>query len=509
MTTLSRRSFLGLKDAAENMEETMAQGVVIPAPTPSLEVHAANRLMYGPRFGDTQAIQSMGYDAFLVEQLNPTAIYDPVCDARLAQEGFVTFGENRQQLYDRRDMTYSESTRPIMETIHATWIRMIYSKRQLFERLVEFWHNHFNIYGWDYIIRSMWSDWDTLLRTHALGNFRAMLEETAKHPCMLYYLDNYISTNAGPNENYARELFELHSLGAMNYQTSGGYIDQDVYESSRCFTGWTFERSSSNAQRGEFRYDHDRHDRFIKFVLGQMIVGDQPAMKDGRDVLDLIAYHPGTARHIATKLAARFVGPTASAQLIQSTADVFYAQRFAGNQIQLTLLHLLGSEEFKNARMTKFKRPTDWVASFCRALNMDYSTDSSWSWLFDKMGMPMFAWRTPDGPPEEASAWLTSNGMLQRWNWAFRIASDWYDHDGIYYDTTGLPGNGINTPAGVAQFWMDYVTGRWLSTSTRDAVTEYVADGRSWNLPLSSSVLEEKSHFCAALCMMTPEFMMM
>jgi uncharacterized protein (DUF1800 family) len=506
---ISRRSFLSMSDPSAVMEDGMAGASPgAPAPPASLEVHAANRLMFGPRSGDISQIASMGYDAFLAEQLNPGSIDDSYCDFRLGSEGFVTFNENRQQLYDRRDIS-GENSRPIRETIHATWLRMLFSRRQLYERVVEFWHNHFSIYGWDYIIRSMWPDWDKLIRTHALGNFRAMIEATTKHPCMLYYLDNYISTNAGPNENYSRELFELHTLGAMNYQSEGGYIDQDVYETSRCFTGWTFDRGSSSATRGEFLYNHNNHDRFIKLVLGQLIMGDQPAMKDGNDVLDLIAYHPGTALHIATKLATRFIGPTASPAIIQSTADVFYANRYAANQIQLTLAHLLASEEFKNTRMTKFKRPVEWVASTCRVLFIDYTTDSTWDYLYDRMGMPMFGWRTPEGAPDEMAAWLTSNNLMQRWNWIFRIASWWYDDDGLLVPTDGLKPDGINTPAGIAQFWLDLVHQRGVSEDTRDAVTEFVADGRSWSLPLPADMLEEKNHFCAALCAMTPEFMMM
>jgi uncharacterized protein (DUF1800 family) len=477
------------------------------APQPSLAVHAANRIMYGPRPGDVAAIEAAGYDAWLTQQLSPALLADTECDAALAALNLVTLTETRTQLYDRRNnASYDEVIRPIEEVRHATFTRILLSKRQLQERMVDFWHNHFNVYGWDYLNRSLWSDWDALLRAHAFGNFRAMLEATAMHPCMLYYLDNYISTNAGPNENYARECMELHTLGSDSYQTEGGYIDQDVYEASRCFTGWTFEQDGTKAERGQFKYNNDQHDRFIKYIFNTLFPGDQPALADGRKLLDMLAYHPGTARHIARKLAVRFVSDTPSEALVQATADVFYAQRLAPDQIRQTVGYLLRSDEFKNSRMTKMKRPLDWVCSAMRALGMSYTTDDSFFWLYDDLGPSIFSWRPPDGPPDTQEYWLSSNSLLRRWNWAFIVASEWYKDRGISFDASILPAAAL-TARQITQFWCDRLLGRTISSETFNSLVEFVADGRSWDVPLPADQRTDKSKFVAALCLTTPEFM--
>ena len=311
------------------------------APEPSLAWHAANRLMFGPRPGDVAAIEQAGYEAFLEEQLSPETIDDSACDAAIAALNPVTYSETWQQLYDRRSLpNWSEVWRPLREVQQATAIRMVMSKRQLYERLVDFWHNHFNINGWEFIVRSLFTKWDLTIRQHALGNFRALLEATASHPCMLYYLDNYLSTNAGPNENYARELFELHTLGAMNYRTPGGYVDNDVYEASRCFTGWTFETNGSAPARGEFKYVRANHDRFQKIVLGHAIPNDQADLLDGRNVLDILANHPGTARFICWKLCQRLVHDDPPPSLVLSAAGVFQRAVNAPDQIKQVVMHL-------------------------------------------------------------------------------------------------------------------------------------------------------------------------
>lgn len=477
-----------------------------PAPTPSLAVHAANRLQFGPAPGDIARIESIGYDAFVTEQLNPAAIDDSACDAILAALPRDTFAESWAQLYDRRSIAYSEAIKPLVQVRHAAQTRQVHSKRQLFELMVDFWHNHFNVYGFDFIVRSLFTKWDETIRTHALGNFRTFLEATTAHPCMLYYLDNYVNTDGGPNENYARELFELHTLGAMNYQTEGGYIDQDVYEASRCFTGWTYEQSGSSANRGQFKYVHEDHDRFIKFVLGSIIPGDQPPQKDARDVLDKLAFHEGTARHLATKLIVRFVADNPPPSLVESTAAVFLANKDAADQIKKTVEHILRSDECKNSRMTKFKRPLEWTVSAMRALRMPYVTDDAFRWIFDPMGQPAFAWRPPNGPPDTADKWATSNGLLRRWNWITQIASGWYDERGLDYAVDVVTPSELRTAREIAAFWSDRIIARSVSGHTSFALMEFLAEGRSPDAPLPADQIAGKLKMLAGLCTLTPEF---
>ena len=477
-------------------------------PEISLAIHAANRLMFGPRQGDTARIEQIGYEAFLEEQLNPNQIDDSAALGIAATFPNDSLFEDWTTAWDRRSQGSSVYRAPVEQVKHACWNLMVNSKRQLYEHMVEFWFNHFNIYAYQSsIVQTLWAKWNETIRSHAMGNFRGLLEATARHPCMLYYLDNYRNTSGGPNENYARELMELHSLGAMNYQQPGGYIDQDVYEISRCFTGWTYEGDSDEPLRGQFKYNHEQHDRFIKVVFGQQIPGDQPPLKDGLDILDRIAYHMGTARHIAWKLARRFISDNPPDSIVNSTAQVFFDTRYAPDQIRQTLRHLLLSEEFRNSRMTKFKRPVEWVTSAMRALKVNYSSDSTFEWLYDGMGMPMFEWRTPDGPPEDWGHWASSNNLLKRWNWAFRVLSGWHEGDLITSQLATEVPDWATTPRHIGGWMIAKILARPVSQLTLDCILNFVADGRSLDLPIPLDQREDKIPQAAALCVMTPEFM--
>ena len=199
-----------------------------PPATPTPEVIALNRMAFGPRPGDLDALLALGGDsatrlqAYVEQQINPAAIDDSACDAILAAQGFTTLGKSRQQLWldhvVKQNVTWDERMQPARETLHATFLRAVYSKRQLVEVLADFWHNHFNVYGWDSWSAGTWVYYDRdVVRGNLFGNFRQMLGAVAKSAAMLYYLDNVSNTSAGPNENYARELFELHGMGAENY----------------------------------------------------------------------------------------------------------------------------------------------------------------------------------------------------------------------------------------------------------------------------------------------------
>jgi len=483
-----------------------------PAPKPSLEQHATQRLMYGPLPGDVANVQAMGYENWLSQQLQPWTIDDSAAEAFLATIPSETFSESWAQLYDRRNMTYSESVKPFNQVRHHTFARAIHSKKQLYERMVDFWHTHFSVYGLDSPPRSLFPKWDQTIRQHALGNYRNMLMATAKNPVMLYYLDNYLSTDGGPNENYARELFELHTLGIENYQVQDGYVDLDVYESSRAFTGWTYERESNTTDpdyvnRGQFKYVHEDHDRFQKRVLGVNLPNDQPPLKDGEDVINIIAYSPATARHIARKLCQRFVADNPPQSLVDSTALVFMQNAANDFQMISVMAHILTSAEFKDPqyRANKFKRPFEWVVSAFRAWGLEYKTTDAFQWLYAPIGQPIFEWRPPDGPPDDRESWATSNGLLRRWNMAFQISSFWYDDYGLVIPTSQMPNYQV-TPRQVAMFWADRCIGRPWSTATEGAMIDFVAEGRSENLAMSTSQINNKVSHVAALATMTPEF---
>jgi uncharacterized protein (DUF1800 family) len=326
---------------------------------------------------------------------------------------------------------------------------------------------------------------------------------------MLAYLDNYVSTNAGPNENYARELLELHTLGAMHYQQAGGYTDDDVYETSRCFTGWSVEFDKESEQRGQFKYMDERHDRFQKIVLGTAIPRDQDPLRDGDMVLERLARHPATAKHLAQKLCVRFVSDAPSSELIASTASVFLEHHAATDQIKLCLAHIFESEEFKQSMGKKFKRPLDWSVSWMRAIGANYNPTGEfhYGWVLQQMGQPPFRWRTPDGPPDTADYWSTSNGFYWRWRIASESGAGWHHERSYHYGERFAKAPQGATPREMASFAADSVLHHTPSSSTFENLVEFAAEGRNPDLPLNQEAADKKMPFLVALCTMTPEFM--
>lgn len=504
--SISRRSFLAgaMGKSSASMRD--------PAPTPSLAAHVANRLMYGPKPGDVAAIEAQGVDAWIQEQLNPDSSESPEFTSAAGQLPLETLFESTTQLWDRRE--YSDSIRPANQVRHLTLTRMLHSKWQLKEVIVEFWRDHFNVYAYDDPVRRLYPEFDRILREHAFGNFRQFVEATSKHPAMLYFLDNYLSTNAGPNENFARELCELHTLGAMNYNTPDGYADEDVYEASRCFTGWTYERDNSSPDRGKFKYVRGNHDRFQKVVLGTAIPRDQGDLEDGLQVLDLLCFHPGTARHIATKLCQRFVSAVPPASIVASTAEVFYDNRNHPNQIRRTLAHIFASAEFREPenRMSLFKRPFDWIVSAMRALQIPYiyrEGDNSFDMtgMMTPLGYQLFGWRSPDGPPYELYDWCSANSMLRRCNFVFRIDAGWWSNNGLTYPSLSIMPESLATPRQICEWWQTRIFQRELSAVTFNSLLTFVARGRNPDIGLPPDQIESIVPRLAALCTTSPEFM--
>ncbi len=260
-------------------------------------------------------------------------------------------------LVERDKHDGSERRRPLLETISASLIRACYSEYPVREIMVEFWHDHFNVDAWDQeqVAIALPSYDRDVIRPNIFGNFRSFLEAVATSPAMLYYLSNRSSRAGSANENYARELFELHTLGRDAYLNDkydrwrevpgalqgkpSGYIDQDVYEAARALTGWTVEDGTGiDGHRklpatGRFAYVDTWHDGYQKRVLATEFDAFQPAMADGRKVLDLIAYHPATARFLCTKIARRLVADEPPPALVEKTVAVWLRNQKAKDQI--------------------------------------------------------------------------------------------------------------------------------------------------------------------------------
>lgn len=276
--------------------------------------------------------------------------------------------------------------------------------------MVEFWTDHFNVPIGDLIPEKIVEDRE-VIRKHAFGPFRDLLFASAQSPAMLLYLNNASSHKDHPNENYARELLELHTLGV-----DGGYSEEDVTNVARAFTGWTLR----DGWPGRFFFNGTTHDEGEKVVLGQAM-GSGRGIEDGLQVLDLLATHPATATYISLKLCRHFVSDKPPADLVESTTRVFIASE---GDVRRLLRHILTSQAFMNAAGEKFRRPMDFVVAAVRTLQPALTIEDPQVFLnrLEPMGHLPYRWHPPDGYPDVASAWINTNGMLHRWNFAMLLA---------------------------------------------------------------------------------------
>jgi uncharacterized protein (DUF1800 family) len=504
-------------------QQSQSQGippVQPPAPVENqsapLAIIALNRMGFGPRPGDVDAFNALGSTdeerlrAYVQQQLNPDSIDDSDFQVRFDAAGFETLHKTHEQLYldhiasnpyDSNDDTYWDwYSKPAYELVDATILRAVYSKKQLAEVLADFWHNHFNIYFWqDDGVPLLVSYNRDVLRANMFGNFRQMLEAVAKHPSMLYYLNQNNSSDAGPNENFARELFELHTLGAENYLgvrdpntvekdangISIGYVDNDVYEAARCLTGWRVEDDLGEwedgvEKSGNFLYYKPWHDRFNKLVLGRYIPADQEDLKDGHDVLDLLAYHPGTARFVSRKLCRRLISDTPPDSVVEAAAAAFMEFRDAPDQLKHVYETILLSPEFSQIYGQKIKRPFEAVISMMRILNADFTRiPDGVSWMVGMMGQPIFERRPPDGYPDVKEAWANSMSILYRWNFAVGLAENWLDDENlgrvVRTDIFGQTPPEIRTAEGLADYWIQRILNQPMSEADRASVISVMA----------------------------------
>ncbi|MCP2729010.1 DUF1800 domain-containing protein [Limnofasciculus baicalensis] len=432
-------------------------------------LHLLNRIGFGPLPGDIQRIQSTGIEAYIKSQLAPESIPLP---PQLIQklEGLKTLqltpvelfnryspqaGERRQEqtqsqrnILPRRQrqsqsegntpprrqkqsqpnlqMAQKQAQKPLQEAREARLLRAIASPRQLEEVMVDFWFNHFNVFGAKGDTRFWVGAYEEqAIRPHILGSFRDLLEATARHPAMLFYLDNWQNTAPGSpkakgrfrglNENYAREVMELHTLGV-----DGGYTQEDVTTLARILTGWGLIRRVNNGDKSGFYFDRDRHDFSDKIFLGKSIQGS--GIDEVEQALDILARHPATAHHISYQLAQYFVADEPPSNLVDSLAQRF--QQTDGN-IRAVLETLFQSPEFFNTKYygSKFKTPYQYVISELRAIDAKNINISSISGFLRQLGMPLYGCQTPNGYKNTQSAWLNPDGMIRRVNFATTLAN--------------------------------------------------------------------------------------
>jgi uncharacterized protein (DUF1800 family) len=414
--TLERREFLKLAGLVASGATLSACTPVyrivrdaVEGPMPWLEgdgliFRALQRMTYGPTMAERQRAATIGLQAWVEEQLDPASVADLPGDLSVRSLTSLELEAVDLAAWERDDV--------LLELQRGALLRRTSSRRQLFETLVEFWTDHFNISvekGACWYLKTV--DDRRVIRRHALGNFRDLLWASAHSPAMLVYLDNQANDRVAPNENYARELLELHTLGV-----DGGYSQRDVMEMARCLTGWTVR---DRFWKGQFVFRPEMHDAGAKQVLGRTI---EPAgQAEAESVLEQIALHPATAHRLARKLVRRFLelAPEDEARIVERAAAEF---RASGGEIRpmLRVILLDGVLREPAGLAPKLKRPVHVVASGLRMLAAHSNGGRPIQDQLAAMGQPLFMWPTPDGPPEDRAAWQT--GLFARWDFAYRLA---------------------------------------------------------------------------------------
>jgi uncharacterized protein (DUF1800 family) len=412
---------------------------VSSATTYEQAAHVLNRLSFGPRPGEIDAVAAMGVRRYIDSQLDPAAIaMPPALQARLDAIGTVNrpagavlgdFVAVNRQVRDETEESKAQrravADRIARETADARVLRALESPRELEEVMIDFWFNHFNVFSGKSVDRALIASYERdAIRPYAMGSFRDLLGATARHPAMLYFLDNVQSSAPlqkangkamGLNENYARELMELHTLGV-----DAGYSQLDVTELARMLTGWTYDQRRLIADNETFRFDARRHDNGPKTWLGRAIAPD--GQREGELALDVLAMHPATAHHISYQLAQYFVQDAPPPALVEKMARSWEA---SNGDIRTVLRTMFYSAEFMapGAMKAKFKTPYRYVLSAARAAGTPDVNVQPLLSAMNQLGMPLFGCQTPDGYKNTEIAWLNPDALSRRIAFVTTLAS--------------------------------------------------------------------------------------
>lgn len=406
--------------------------------------HILERLSFGVTSSQIEQVDRQGIEAYIQSQLSPQTIPEsPTLNNYLAKLSSIHQEpiklQKKDNIYRKKIRNSQQSPKKQEkirqkarelnaqardEAIDANLARAIYSNRQLQEVMVDFWFNHFNVYANKGAIKLWLSDYENKIRKHAIGNFRDLLGITAKHPAMLIYLDNRKNTapnspagrrtEKGLNENYARELMELHTLGV-----DGGYTQDDVIALARIFTGWGMDHLGKKGDKKGFIFHKNRHDQEDKIFLGQKIPSN--GIQEGEQALDILASHPATAHFISYKLAQYFVADQPPESLVNHLAQEFIGSQGDIKQVMDVLIH---SQEFNNPKYykQKFKTPFQYVVSLVRMGEIQQPNLKRIRGMLTQLSMPIHLCVAPTGYKFTQSAWLNPQAMLQRTSLATAIA---------------------------------------------------------------------------------------
>jgi uncharacterized protein (DUF1800 family) len=503
---------------------TLAMSAALPRPglanaTPDGDEVFLNRLTFGATPATRESVSRLGREGWLEAELAKPAA-DAGLEARLSaarlrmnyEAGDNGEGTSWPAMDELRPlsaltadpadhvhlldfavgMDYGERVRPANEVISASIIRAVHADAQLREVMTQFWHDHFSVNSQKFEGTAVFfPSYDAILRENAFGNFRVMLGAVARSPAMLYYLNNEESRASPANENFARELLELHTLGIQNYLNdtapdwkdvpgalegaSAGYIDQDVYEVARAFTGWTvgdgryISDGVDAPKTGRFHYVEAWHDPYQKRILGVEFPPNRAAMADGDQVLDLLSVHPGTARFVVKKIIRRLLSDDPDPGMIDRVAGVFLAAADAPDQIAQVIRAVVADPLFASTPPSKIRRPFEFIAALTRATGVNVSpTELGWDWQMSRAGWHQHTYGPPTGHPDRMSRWASASTLGRMVDYALYAHDDWF---GLTTDRIGQV-----MPVGAPfRDWVAGWRGRLLGPGASDVLPELVA----------------------------------
>lgn len=394
-----------------------------PVLTSNRNLHMLRRLTFGPSPTSVAEINSTGALHWLLEQLNPASIDDHVCTGYLARYPRLAWTIPQARHY------LSNGAWDVMSDLgQATLLRATWSRRQLYEVMVEFWSNHLNVTNPSSDVWDNRHDYDTnVIRKYALGRFSDMLWASANHPAMMRYLNNADSAPPDFNENYGRELLELHTVGV-----DAGYTEVDMRNSALIMSGYgVHDPWPSDTRTGLFEYHPEDHYVGAVTVMGFSSPNSTAAggYAVGQAYISYLAHHPATARRIADKLVTRFISDEPRPLLAAKLAATYLA---GGTAIVPVLKQLFASKEFAYAEGLKVRRPMEDLVASLRTLQITPDPGSGtdglqalW-WESDSLGQQPMAWHLPNGYPDTAGDWQSTNGTLERWNVHMALAGQWW-----------------------------------------------------------------------------------
>lgn len=553
-------------------------------------LHALNRLAYGSRPGDVERVRQMGLEKWINQQLSFNSGDDPELDAKLdefktlkmsseqllekypppnevAKREGMTPDAYRQQMQEQMQQKRQElreqgmdpaqiqfDTMPGPQRIQAeldlaTIDRAIYSNRQLYEVMSNFWANHFNVNVNKGADRWLVTDYvEHTIRPHAMGKFEDLLVATAKSPAMLFYLDNWLSADPvaaqqmqaelaqrrrrfqglfegmtppqpgefpqpggaprqqvqaqmppkkqerGLNENYGREVMELHTLGV-----NGGYTQADVIQMAECLTGWTIRAPRKDPQ---FFFDDRIHDRSAKTVMGKKF--DYGGMKDGLEALHMLATSPATAKHVSFELAQHFVSDNPPQALVQRMADKFTQ---SDGDIRTVLRTMIYSPEFwsKAAFRAKVKTPFEVAVSAARALELQTTASPQLAQWVGRMGEPLYQCEPPTGYADTADVWVNAGALLNRLNFALTLATSHVPGTSADLGTLFGQDAGTNPETALSQALNDFLGGQ-ISDQTHATLEKELSDPQILQARLDDPVKHVNEGLIAGLVLGAPEF---